>query len=58
LSAATIATTRANEMAVASATPAANKRGEPSPAAARRALVAATAVEDTRPPAAAASSTP
>ena len=45
-------------MAVASATPAARSRGAASPAAARRALATVTAVDETRPPAAAASSTP
>src|SRR5262249_24822976 len=51
LSAATMPTTRRNMTADATATPAASSRGEPSRAAARRALVMVTAVEDATPPA-------
>ena len=55
---ATIATTRRNMTALATDTPAASRRGSPSCAAARRALVKVTAVDDTKPPAAPASSRP
>src|SRR5262249_44620104 len=58
LSAATMPITRRNMTADAIATPAASSRGEPSRAAARRALAMVTAVEDATPPAAAASSNP
>src|SRR5215813_4826680 len=45
-----MANTRRKDTAVATATPAARRLGAPSPAAARRALVSVTAVDETNPP--------